>query len=98
MADLVLMLLVHLLLRVLPLLSGRVGRLVRRNVPASLVAIGETLLVRHLLLVIHSLAVLGGAAEVPATVLRLVAPPGVLVCGVPLRARDTRLPSVLCGR
>ena len=93
------MLLVHLLLRVLPLLSSRVGRLVRRNVPASLVvAIGETLLVRHLLLVIHSLAVLGGAAEVPATVLRLVAPPGVLVCGVPLRARDTRLPSVLCGR
>ena len=94
-ADLILMLLVHLLLSVLPLLGGGISRLIRRNIATNLV-VSETLLVRHLLLVIHCV-VLGGATKVALAVLlasKVALLVSMLVCA-PLRARDTRLSSVL---
>ena len=94
-ADLILMLLVHLLLSVLPLLGGGISRLIRRNIATNLV-VSETLLVRHLLLVIHCV-VLGGATKVALTVLlapKVVLLVSMLVC-VALGTCDTWLPSVL---
>ena len=95
MADLILMLLVHLLLSVLPLLGGGISRLIRRNIATNLV-VSETLLVRHLLLVIHCV-VLGGATEVALAVLlasKVALLVSMLVC-VALGTCDTGLPSVL---
>ena len=94
-ADLILMLLVHLLLSVLPLLGGGISRLIRRNIATNLV-VSETLLVRHLLLVIHCV-VLGGATKVALAVLlasKVALLISMLVC-VALGACDTWLPSVL---
>ena len=89
------MLLVHLLLSVLPLLGGGISRLIRRNIATNLV-VSETLLVRHLLLVIHCV-VLGGATKVALAVLlasKVALLISMLVC-VALGACDTWLPSVL---
>ena len=94
-ADLILMLLVHLLLSVLPLLGGGISRLIRRNIATNLV-VSETLLVRHLLLVIHCV-VLGGATKVTLAVLlasKVALLVSMLVC-VALGTCDTWLPSVL---
>ena len=89
------MLLVHLLLSVLPLLGGGISRLIRRNIATNLV-VSETLLVRHLLLVIHCV-VLGGATKVTLAVLlasKVALLVSMLVC-VALGTCDTWLPSVL---
>ena len=89
------MLLVHLLLSVLPLLGGGISRLIRRNIATNLV-VSETLLVRHLLLVIHCV-VLGGATKVALAVLlasKVALLISMLVC-VALGTCDTWLPSVL---
>lgn len=91
------MLLVHLLLSVLPLLGGGISRLIRRNIATNLV-VSETLLVRHLLLVIHCV-VLGGATKVTLAVLlasKVALLVSMLVC-VALGTCDTWLPSVLCS-
>ena len=88
------MLLVHLLLGVVPLLGGRESRLISCNISTSL-AVSETLLVRHLLLVIHCV-VLRGATKV-ALALLLASKVALLLVCVALRACDTWLPSVLRG-
>ena len=91
------MLLVHLLLSVLPLLGGGISRLIRRNIATNLV-VSETLLVRHLLFVIHCV-VLGGATKVTLAVLlasKVALLVSMLVC-VALGTCDTWLPSVLCS-
>ena len=91
------MLLVHLLLGVLPLLGGRISRLISCNVSTNL-AISETLLVCHLLLVIHCV-VLRGATKVALAMLlasKVVLLASMLVY-VALGACDTWLPSVLRG-
>ena len=93
-AYLVLMLLVHLLLCVVPLLSGCVGRLISCNVSTNLI-IGKSLLLCHLL-VIHCI-VLRRTAEVSIAMLLASKVILLLIC-VPLWAHDTWLASVLCSR
>ena len=92
-ADLILMLLVHLLLSVLPLLGGSISRLIGRNVATDL-AVCETLLVRHLLLVIHCAVLRTKVALAMLLASKVVLLVSMLV-SVALGTCDTRLSSVL---